>query len=137
MKYQIEHHTITEYQPDIKKISLNDLYNVEDHSIEGINLYNVLEFENKQSLNSTIKMILSKLRLTGTASLIALDVNRLCELYLDKVLSLDEFHLLSYNKILYPGPIMIEILKENNCDIKILKTDRVVYYIEFGRKSDV
>lgn len=137
MKYQIEHNTITEYNPDITKISLGDLAKVDAHSVEGVNLYNVLEFQNKESLGSTISMVLSKLRLTGIASLVALDLNKLCEFYLDKVLSLDEFHSLSNNKTLYPISAMIDILKTNNCDIRLIKTDRMVYYIEFGRRSDV
>lgn len=137
MRYQIEHSTITEYQPDIEKISLYNLSMVEDHSIESINLYNILEFEDKNNINSTIQLIVSKLRLSGRASLIALDLNKLCELYLDNFLSIDEFHSLSHNKFLYPVSKMVDILKQNQCEIKIVKTDRMIYYIEFGRAQNV
>ena len=137
MKYQIQHHTITEYQPDIEKIELENLHKIEDHSIEHINLYNVLEFESKQNIYTAIQLILSKLRLTGRASLIALDLNRLCELYLDNFISIDEFHSLSYNKNLYPVSKMVDILKQNRCDIKLVKTDRMIYYIESGRGENV
>lgn len=137
MRYQLEHPSITEYDPNIQKIKLEDLKKIEDHSIEDINLYNIFEHQEKLTINNTITLILSKLRLSGKCSMIGLDLNKACELYLDKTLSVEDFHTLSQNKILYPISNMVNILKQNDCEIRTVKTDRMVYYIEFGRKTNV
>lgn len=131
MKYQLEHETIQNYQPDIEKISLNNITSLQDHSIEHINLYNALELI--QDPNTLLTTLLSKLRLKGVVVLVGIDLNKICELYLDKVLSYKEFNNLISNKTIYPMTEAIQILKANQFHINLIKTDRLLYHIECGR----
>ena len=133
MKYQIEHESIRDYQPDIEKISFSNLKNLNDHSIENINIYNSVELLDEPE--EILKLILSKLRLKGIVSLIGIDLNKICELYIDKYLNFKEVNNLIKNKTIYPLSEIIKLLVDNNYKVNIVKTDRLLYYIECGRST--
>ena len=133
MKYQIEHESIRDYQPDIEKISFSNLKNLNDHSIENINIYNTVELLDEPE--EILKLILSKLRLKGIVSLIGIDLNKICELYIDKYLNFKEVNNLIKNKTIYPLSEIIKLLVDNNYKVNIVKTDRLLYYIECGRST--
>lgn len=134
MRYQIEHESIKDYQPDIPKIALSNIPDIQDHSIEYINIYNVLEIAD--NIDYLLSLIQSKLRLKGVLSLIGLDLNRLCELYLDKAIDSKEFNNLINHKTIYPLSDIVKILTDNEYRITVIKTDRLLYYIECGRTLD-
>lgn len=134
MRYQIEHESIKDYQPDIPKIALSNIPDIQDHSIEYINIYNVLEIAD--NIDYLLSLIQSKLRLKGVLSLIGLDLNRLCELYLDRVIDSKEFNNLINHKTIYPLSDIVKILTDNKYKITVIKTDRLLYYIECGRPLD-
>jgi hypothetical protein len=131
MKYQIQHDSIKDYQPDIEKISLSNIQSLNDHSIESINIYNTIELLDEP--NETLKLLLSKLRLKGVVSLIGVDLNKICELYIDKFFNFKEFNGLIKNKTIYPLSEVIKLLVDNNYKVNTVKTDRLLYYIECGR----
>jgi hypothetical protein len=133
MKYQIEHESIRDYQPDIEKISFSNLKNLTDHSIENINIYNTIELLDEPE--EILRLILSKLRLKGVVSLIGVDLNKICELYIDRYLNFKEVNNLIKNKTIYPLSEVIKILVDNNYKVNTVKTDRLLYYIECGRSQ--
>jgi hypothetical protein len=83
--------------------------------------------------NETLKLLLSKLRLKGVVSLIGVDLNKICELYIDKFFNFKEFNGLIKNKTIYPLSEVIKLLVDNNYKVNTVKTDRLLYYIECGR----
>lgn len=129
MKYQLYHESIKDYNPDLETIKIEDLDTIEQHSIEYINIYNVLELED----NFDLGLLLSKLRLKGTMCLVGADINKLCELYLDNILSLSDFQNFTLHKKLYPLSYIRELLIKNNFKVLTIKTDNFIYYIECGR----
>lgn len=131
MKYQIEHESIKQYQPDIEKIQKDEIVNTVDNSIEYINIYNTLEIIDNP--NDFLTMLLTKLRLKGSVAIIGIDLNKLCELYLNKIFDFTEFNDLIKNKFIFPLSDTINLLKNNNYKINLIKTDKLLYYIECGR----
>lgn len=131
MKYQIEHESIKDYQPDLEKVSISSLNDITNHSIEYINIYNMLEIIS--DYNDFLELILSKLRLRGIVTIIGIDLNKLCEVYLDKIIDAKEFNDLIHQKRIYPLSEITKLLIDNKYKINAIKTDRLLYYIECGR----
>ena len=134
MKYQIEHESIKDYQPDLEKISLSSLEDLPDHSIEYINSYNMLEVI--PNYNKFLELILSKLRLKGVMVIIGIDLNKLCELYLDQIINAEEFNDFISQKTISPLSKITKILMDNKFTLITIKTDRLLYYIECKRSSN-
>lgn len=131
MKYQIYHESIGDYNPELETINIDEINNLDEHSIEYINIYNILELSD----NFDLSALLRKLRLKGVVSLVGADMNKLCELYLDNIVSLNNFQELVSNKKLYTLSVIIELLQNNNYKIFTVKTDNFIYYIECGRSE--
>lgn len=134
MKYQIEHESIKDYQPDLDKISLYSLEDLPDHSIEYINSYNMLEVV--PDYNKFLELMLSKLRLKGVMVIIGIDLNKLCELYLDQIIDAQEFNDFTSKKTIYPLSKITNALIDNKFTLITIKTDRLLYYIECKRSSN-
>lgn len=111
-------------------ITLEQFYELENNSIEYIDIHNILEY---LDIKKFLPILNNKLRLKGKVIIIGGDIDKICEFYLDKYISYDEFANMVFDKTLYPIDYIVNMIKEY-FTIETIKTDKVLYYIEFRRK---
>lgn len=128
MKYQIVHKEITQGNSDLTPIDHNKIDQIQDKSIAYIDMHNILELIDSSNYLITIQ---SKLKPGGSASIVGLDLNRLCEFYLDKYIDTKEFNTLVKGKTLFTLKEVTDLLKKY-FTIKTVKTDKLLYFVEFG-----
>lgn len=132
MKYHITHPhlpTMTNSKDTIS-LTLEDFYKLDNNTIEYIDLHSILEHVD---INKFLPILNSKLRLKGICVIVGGDIDKICEFYLDKYISYEEFSNMVFNKKLYPLDHIADAIK-NYFTIDSIKTDKVLYYIEFRRK---
>lgn len=133
MKYHLIHKNLPKIDINDTNevgITLEQFYELENNSIEYIDIHNILEY---LDIKKFLPILNDKLRLKGKAIIIGGDIDKICEFYLDKYISYDEFANMVFDKKLYPLNYMVEYLQEY-FSIDTIKTDKVLYYIECKRK---
>lgn len=123
----------TQEDSDQKVISLQQLLELPNNSIDNINCANILEIvENPLEV---LKIIESKVRLIGRCYIIGININKFCEYYLDNLIDIDFFNeTIKNSHRLFDLSNMIKLIQEYFI-IESIKTHSIYHYMVLRRKG--
>lgn len=129
--YQIDNNNLIIDNYDYPKLTLDDLSKIEINSIEQLFGGNILELVD---CDLFLDLLSNKLRLRGEFIITGINIDNLCEQYLDHTIDINFINQMFVNKkYLYNLPSLIETIKKNKFITKYIKTDGIYYYMVIVR----
>lgn len=137
-KYKLIYQNLRIPSDDADGISLEELVESKANSIEYLNCGNILEIIDDP--NTLFEILDSKLRLNANCYFYGVNIDVLCEYYLDSLISLENFnHCISNVTRLYNLSLFNQLINtfKDTFAINSIKTSGIYYQIDISRKITV
>lgn len=132
--YQLKYNNLDIISTPHTSVNTDDLKKLEANSAEKIFGGNILELIDDTYL--FLMLIESKLRLSGEFIISGINIDNICENYLDNIIDIDALNKLIINKKrIFNLQNIISLIKQAGMIPKTIKTDGIYYYISVSRKN--
>jgi hypothetical protein len=133
--YTLTYPNVLGVNTDYPTISIKELENLPDNSVENLYCSNILEIY--PDISKLLLIIESKLRLSGNVYIICHNIDIIAENYLDNSINIEHINKVLCNKTtIYNIATLVNTIQKNNLQYKTIKTDTLYIYIIAGRLTN-